>query len=69
MGLARVETDHAGVGDIVAITGFTEPVAIGTTICEVGHPLPHPYVKVDEPTVSIYFSVTILRLMAEKAHS
>ena len=26
-------------------------------ICEVGHPLPYPYVKIDEPTLSIYFSV------------
>lgn len=57
VGLNRVETESAGVGDIVAITGFNEPVSIGTTICEVGHPLPHSYVKVDEPTVSIYFSV------------
>ena len=57
LGLSRVESDSAGIGDIVAITGFNEPVAIGTTICEVGHPLPHSYVKVDEPTVSIYFSV------------
>lgn len=57
LGLARVETDSAGYGDIVALTGFPEPVSIGTTICEVGYPEPHPYVKVDEPTVSIYFSV------------
>ena len=58
LGLSRVETESKlAVGDIVAITGFNEPVAIGTTICEVGHPLPHPYVKIDEPTVSIYFSV------------
>lgn len=57
LGLARVETDSAGYGDIVALTGFPEPVSIGTTICEMGHPEPHPYVKVDEPTVSIYFSV------------
>lgn len=57
LGLARVETESAGYGDIVALTGFPEPVSIGTTICEVGYPEPHPYVKVDEPTVSIYFSV------------
>ena len=57
LGLSRVETDSAATGDIVALTGFPEPVSIGTTVCEVGHPLPHPYVKVDEPTVSIYFSV------------
>lgn len=57
VGLNRVETTDVGVGDIVAVTGFDEPVSIGTTICDVGVPLPHPYVKVDEPTVSIYFSV------------
>ncbi len=57
VGLNRVETTDVGVGDIVAVTGFDEPVSIGTTICDVGDPLPHPYVKVDEPTVSIYFSV------------
>lgn len=57
LGLEKVESDSAGAGDIIAITGFDEPVAIGTTICDIGHPLPHSYVKVDEPTVSIYFSV------------
>lgn len=57
LGLNRVEADSAGVGDIVALTGFNEPLVIGSTICEVGHPLPLSYVKVDEPTVSIYFSV------------
>ena len=57
LGLNRVETESVEAGDIIAITGFNDPVAIGTTICEVGHPLPHAYVKVDEPTVSIYFSV------------
>jgi GTP-binding protein len=57
LGLSRIESTTAGVGDILAITGFDKPIEIGTTICEVGHPLPYPYVKVDEPTVSIYFSV------------
>jgi len=57
LGLNRVETDQASTGDILAITGFDKPIEIGTTICEAGHPLPYPYVKVDEPTVSIYFSV------------
>ncbi len=56
-GLARVESETAGYGDIIAVTGFSEPVSIGATLCEVGHPLPHSYVKVDEPTLSIYLSV------------
>jgi GTP-binding protein len=41
----------------VAVTGFTEPISIGTTICDIGHPLPYPYVKVDEPTMALYISV------------
>ena len=56
-GLERIETQKAEFGDILAITGFSEPVSIGTTLCEVGHPLPYPYVKIDEPTVSVYVSV------------
>jgi GTP-binding protein len=57
LGVNRVETQEAAYGDIIAVTGFNEPVSLGTTICNVGYPLPYPYVKVDEPTVSIYFSV------------
>lgn len=56
-GLNRIESQKAEFGDIVAITGFTEPLSIGITLCEVGHPLPYPYVKIDEPTLSVYFSV------------
>lgn len=56
-GLHRIETQKVEFGDIIAMTGFTEPVTIGTTICEVGHPLPYPYVMIDEPTLSMYFSV------------
>jgi len=57
IGLERCEVAEASYGDIVAVTGFTEPLSIGTTICEVGHPDPRPYVKIDEPTLSIYISV------------
>lgn len=56
-GVERLETEKAAFGDIVAVTGFSEPVSIGTTLCEVGHPLPYPYVSIDEPTLSMYFSV------------
>ncbi len=57
IGLAKVETPEAKYGDIVAVTGFNEPTSIGTTLCDVEHPAPYPYVKVDEPTVSMYMSV------------
>ena len=57
LGLQRIETDKVEFGDIVCVTGFSEPVTIGTTLCEVGKPLPHPYVAIDEPTLSMFFSV------------
>lgn len=53
LGLERVEVQTAEYGDIIAIAGFNETPAIGMTLCEVGHPLPHAYVAIDEPTVSI----------------
>ncbi len=56
-GLTRVEVQEAEFGDIVCVTGFTEPVTIGTTLCTVGNPLPRPYVSIDEPTMAMFFSV------------
>jgi len=56
-GLERVEIQQASFGDIVCVTGFTEPLLIGTTLCDVGNPLPHSYVAVDEPTLAMDFSV------------
>jgi GTP-binding protein len=57
LGLDRVEVQTASFGDIVAVAGFNEPVKIGTTLCNVGTPKPYPYVNIDEPTLSMYFSV------------
>jgi GTP-binding protein len=57
VGLSKVETPSAQFGDIVAVTGFPTPPAIGTTICAVGSPAPHAYVKIDEPTLTMYMSV------------
>ncbi len=57
LGLQRTETQRAEFGDIIAVTGFTDPATIGTTLCNVGNPLPHNYVKIDEPTLSLYMSV------------
>lgn len=56
-GLAKFEVPEAQAGDIVAITGFTEPVEIGTTVCDAGQPDPYPYVSIDEPTLSMFISV------------
>lgn len=57
LGLDKVEADSATFGDIIALAGFDQPITIGTTLCEVGYPLPYPYVAIDEPTVTIYLSV------------
>jgi GTP-binding protein len=55
-GLERVEVDRAGPGDIVALCGFDE-VSIGETITDPDDPRPLPRVTVDEPTVSMLFSI------------
>ena len=57
IGLNRVETEEASFGNIVAISGFNEPVKIGTTVCAAGTPCPYPYVGVDEPTITMHILV------------
>lgn len=56
-GVRKVEVESAQFGDIIAIAGVEEDIAIGTTLCDIDKPLPVPYIEVDEPTLSIYFSV------------
>ncbi len=55
-GLERVEVMEAGPGDIVALAGFEE-VNIGETIGDPDDPRPLERVVIDEPTVSMMFSV------------
>ncbi len=55
-GLKRVPAEHVQVGDIVAVTGFAD-LSIGDTICDVAMADPLPFVKIDEPTVSMTFCV------------
>ncbi|MBI5169712.1 MAG: translational GTPase TypA [Candidatus Eisenbacteria bacterium] len=55
-GLERVEVQTAGPGDIVALAGFEE-VHIGETVTDAENPRALPPVTVDEPTVSMVFSV------------
>lgn len=57
LGVSKVEVESASYGDIVSLTGFTQQPELGATLCAVGKPLPHAYVKVDEPTLTMYFSV------------
>ena len=55
-GLRRAEAQTASVGDLVAISGI-EGINIGETICDVTCPEPLPFVKIDEPTISMNFIV------------
>lgn len=55
-GLKRVEAQSAGLGDIVAVSGITD-LNIGETACDPEHQEPLPFVKIDEPTVSMLFMV------------
>jgi GTP-binding protein len=55
-GLKRVEVDGADCGEIVALAGF-EGIAIGETITSAETPAPLPPLRIDEPTLSMIFSV------------
>ncbi len=55
-GLKREPVDRAGLGEIVALAGF-EDIEIGDTITSADNPQPLPVIAVDEPTISMIFSV------------
>jgi GTP-binding protein len=56
MGLKRKETEEAFLGDIIAISGIDD-INIGETICDAQNPEAIPFVNIDEPTISMTFSV------------
>ncbi len=55
-GLKRVSAERAGAGDIVGLAG-AEGVEIGDTLCAPEAPLPLDGIAVEEPTMSVRFSV------------
>ncbi len=55
-GLQRVEHDTAALGDIVAVTGITD-LNIGETACDPECVEALPFVRIDEPTISMVFMV------------
>jgi GTP-binding protein len=55
-GLKREAVARAGVGDIVALAGM-EGIEIGETISSADNPQRLPVIAVDEPTISMIFSV------------
>ena len=55
-GLKRTEVEEAQAGDIVSLSGIAD-IGIGETICDLNHPEKIDFVDIDEPTVSMTFSV------------
>lgn len=55
-GLKRTEVEEATAGDIVSLSGVAD-INIGDTICDLNNPEKIPFVDIDEPTVSMTFSV------------
>ncbi len=55
-GLKRIDLEQAAMGDIVALAGI-EGINIGDTITDADDPKPLPRIAVDEPTISMVFSV------------
>ena len=55
-GLKREPVESARMGDIVALAGV-EGIEIGETVTSVDNPQPLPVIAVDEPTISMIFSV------------
>lgn len=55
-GLARKKVAEAVAGDIVAVTGI-EDLGIGDTLADPNDPHPMPILAVDEPTLSMVFSI------------
>lgn len=55
-GLKRVETKEACAGEIICVSGIPS-INIGETLCDVENIDALPFVKIDEPTVSMNFMV------------
>lgn len=55
-GLERTDIDSAGTGDIVAIAGF-DALDVGDSIVDPNNPIPLDALHIEEPTLSVIFSV------------
>jgi GTP-binding protein len=55
-GLKRVDETIGRPGDILAIAGV-EGITIGETLTSVETPMPLPHVQIDEPTISMVFTI------------
>ncbi|MGP1460203.1 MAG: translational GTPase TypA [Bacteroides sp.] len=55
-GLTKTPVEEVQAGDICALVGL-EGFEIGGTVCDVNNPEPLPVLKVDEPTMSMLFTI------------
>ena len=55
-GMGRQEAEAVGSGDICAVVGL-EKFEIGDTICDFENPEPLPVIAIDEPTMSMLFTI------------
>jgi GTP-binding protein len=55
-GLERIDVDEVTTGDICALVGITD-IDIGDTIADSDNPEPLPIIAIDEPTISMNFTV------------
>lgn len=55
-GLKRVDCNEAKFGDLICVSGIAD-LNIGETVCDPEHVEPLPFVKIDEPTISMNFIV------------
>jgi GTP-binding protein len=55
-GLKRVDETTGNPGDILAIAGV-EGITIGETVTEAENPKPLPNIQIDEPTISMVFTI------------
>ncbi|MDR3142189.1 MAG: translational GTPase TypA [Tannerellaceae bacterium] len=55
-GLGRTKVSSVQSGDICALIGI-EGFEIGETICDASHPEPLPTIAIDEPTMSMLFTI------------
>ena len=56
VGLNKVEVDEVRAGDIIELSGISD-INIGETICDMNNPEKIDFIDIDEPTVSMTFSV------------
>ncbi len=54
VGLERKEVKSVAAGDLIAVAGI-EDINIGDTISDRDEPVPLPAIRIDEPTISMFF--------------